>query len=291
MMTHMRRVAPVLGLVALCLSAPAALGAEGISWHATLDDALTAAKESGKLVLVDFFATWCEPCKMLEHHTFPAERVIEAARAYECARVDVDRHPDLAMRYEVQGIPNLAFLNADGELLHRLVGFYPPEPFADVLASVAPLARHTAALREAPDDPRTNYAAAMMYLELQRRSEALPLFEKVLATAHAGGVSDRRERTEISNLRIGAEVGRDACLAVGEKGQRKALKRLERLLKRNPRTEHAALAKWHIAMAYFTMDKYERSLQWGEQLVRQYDGSVWAERAKPLVERARQLAT
>ncbi|MGD8241109.1 MAG: thioredoxin family protein [Armatimonadota bacterium] len=291
MMVHMRRAAPVLGLVAVCLSAPAALGAEGISWHATLDDALTAAKQSGKLVFVDFFATWCEPCRMLEHHTFPAENVIEAARGYECARVDVDRHPDLATRYGVQGIPNMAFLNADGEVLHRLVGFYPPEPFANVLASVGPLARHTAALREAPDDPRTNYAAAMMYLELQQPSEALPLFEKVLAAAQPGSSHDRRERREISNLRIGAAIGRDACLAVGEKGQRKALKRLERLLKRDPRTEHAALAKWHIAAAYFTMDNYERSAQCGEQLVRQYDGSVWAERAKPLIAQAKQLAT
>ena len=287
-MDYARRTAPVFGLLVIGVCASAGLGAEGISWHESLDDALAAAKENDKLVMVDFYAEWCDPCKMLEQETFPAPAVIEAARAYECTRVDVDQRPELAMRYGVMGIPNILFLDQAGEPLHRSVGFYPPAPFADVLVTVAALGKQTAVLKERPDDPRANYDAAMAYLSLQRPDEARPLFEKVLETTRTAKARDRQARREISDLRIGAQIGRDACLAVGEK-PRGALKRLERALKRDPRTEHAALVKWHIARGYFGLDEYERSLQYGRQLVRQYEGSQWAERAKPLIERAEQL--
>jgi thiol-disulfide isomerase/thioredoxin len=284
-----RWIAPVLGVLVIGVCASAGLGAEGISWHESLDDALAAAKKNDKLVLVDFYAEWCEPCKMLEHETFPAPAVIQAARAYECTRVDVDQHPELAMRYGVTGIPNILFLDRAGEPLHSSVGFYPPAPFADVLVTAAALGSRAAALKERPDDPRANYDAAMAYLSLQRTDEAQPLFENVLRTARTGNTRDVQARREASDLRTGAQIGRDACLAVGEK-PRRAVKRLERALKRDPRSEHAALVKWHIARGYFALDDFERSLQCGRQLVRQYGDSQWAERAKPLIERAEQLA-
>jgi len=288
-MKYARWFAPVLGLLVIGMCASAGLGAEGISWHGSLDDAIAAAQKNDKLVMVDFYAEWCDPCKMLEQETFPAPAVVRAAESYECTRVDTDRHPEIAMRYGVMGLPNIVFLNQRGEPIHGMVGFYPAAPFADVLVTVAPLERQMAALREGPDDPRANYDTAMTYLTLQRPSAARPLFEKVLAVARAGNSGNRQKRREVSDLRIGAQIGRDACLAVKEK-PRKALKRLERVLKRDPRTEYAALVKWHIARAYFALDEYERSRQCSLQLLRQYEGSRWAERARPLIEMAEQLA-
>jgi thioredoxin 1 len=281
---------PALGIVAITVFGTAGLSAESISWHATFDDALDAAQESGRLVLVDFHAEWCDPCKALEHETFPAPEVVNAAAAYECVRVDVDRHPELAMRYEVQSIPNIALLSPAGKPLHGIMGFYPPQAFADVLAAASPLGRQAAALENAPDDPRVNYEMAMTYLDLGRSAPALPLFEKVLQTARPGGLRDPQERRQARDLRAAAQTGRDACLAVGEK-PRKAISRLQKSLKQNPRAEHAAMIKWYIAAAYFTIDDFDRAIQCGEQLLRQHEHSPWAMRVKPLVERAKQLAT
>ncbi len=278
-MTCTRWAASTVALLAIAVWPVASIGADQIAWHATFNDALASARRSGKLVAVDFYAEWCEPCKMLEHETFPHPDVIRAGATFEWARVDIDRYPELAMRYNVQGIPNIVFLSPGGELVHRAVGFYPPEPFADVLSVTAPLGRQLDELQKRPDDATANYDAAMTYLALQRPAEAQPLFEKVLRTTP----KKHRDR------RIGAVAGRAACLAFSAK-PRKALRRLRPLLKRNPSGEHAPMLKWHIAYAYFRMDEFGRSRQAAEALVEDHGESRWAGRAKPLIERAEQLA-
>ncbi len=73
-------------------------------------------------VLVDMFATWCGPCKML------APVLEDLAKTYEgkvqIVKVDVDENPELAARYEVMSIPTLLFFK-DGELANVSMGFQP----------------------------------------------------------------------------------------------------------------------------------------------------------------------
>ena len=70
-------------------------------------------------VLVDFWATWCGPCKMLS----PIISEIAAeAKDYKVVSVDVDEEQDLAMRYKVSAIPTLLVFK-NGEEVRRSVGF------------------------------------------------------------------------------------------------------------------------------------------------------------------------
>ena len=75
--------------------------------------------ESDKPVLVDFWATWCGPCKML------APTVSEIADEYEgkvkVCKLDVDQAMDIAMSYGVASIPTL-ILFKDGEIVKKSVG-------------------------------------------------------------------------------------------------------------------------------------------------------------------------
>ncbi|XP_066997585.2 thioredoxin, mitochondrial [Anabrus simplex] len=76
-------------------------------------------KKSKVPVVVDFFATWCNPCRML---TPRLESVIaEKKGKVILAKVDIDEHSDLALDYEVSSVPVLLAMR-DGKVLERLVG-------------------------------------------------------------------------------------------------------------------------------------------------------------------------
>ena len=90
----------------------------------------TAVKGSGKPVLVDFFATWCMPCKMVAP---VIEKVAESyADKVTVGKVDIDEEPDLAAAYNVQSVPSI-LLFKDGKLASTLVGARPFETFATEL--------------------------------------------------------------------------------------------------------------------------------------------------------------
>lgn len=94
--------------------------------EAAFDEALA---QPGVLV-VDFWATWCMPCKMM------APIVDKLADKYAgravVGKVDIDEEPDLAARYNVQSIPTIAVFK-DGKPVETLVGARPVDAFVTVI--------------------------------------------------------------------------------------------------------------------------------------------------------------
>ena len=78
--------------------------------------------ESEKLVIVDFWATWCGPCRMLSPLLDEVEA--EMADQVEVVKVNVDDADEIAMRFRIMSIPTLLFFK-NGELVDRTVGAMP----------------------------------------------------------------------------------------------------------------------------------------------------------------------
>ena len=74
---------------------------------------------SGQLVLVDFFATWCQPCKMM-HPILEQVKEVLGDRV-RIIKVDVDKYGDTASQYRIQSVPTL-MLFRQGEVLWRTSG-------------------------------------------------------------------------------------------------------------------------------------------------------------------------
>ena len=79
--------------------------------------------QAGGPVLVDFYATWCGPCKMLA----PAldKMAVELAGRVKFAKVNVEDAPQLASRFRITGVPTLMVFNGE-RVLDTIVGAVPP---------------------------------------------------------------------------------------------------------------------------------------------------------------------
>ncbi|MBS5114879.1 MAG: thioredoxin [Erysipelotrichaceae bacterium] len=77
------------------------------------------ATVSSGVVLVDFFANWCGPCKMVGPIL---EKIDPEFPTIEFVKVDVDQSQSLAMQFQVQSIPTILIFK-DGQVVERQVGF------------------------------------------------------------------------------------------------------------------------------------------------------------------------
>ena len=87
--------------------------------------------ESNKLVLVDFWAEWCAPCKAL---TPILEEISQENANVQVAKVNLDENQDLAMKYSIRSIPTLLLFKG-GELIDTKVGLLPKSDLVEWLSS------------------------------------------------------------------------------------------------------------------------------------------------------------
>ena len=92
----------------------------------TYDEALAAAEG---LVLVDFWAEWCGPCRAVA----PVLDELAAAHDVTVMKVNVDESPGLAARYEIRSIPTILLVK-DGEVVDKIVGAAPKAAFEKTIA-------------------------------------------------------------------------------------------------------------------------------------------------------------
>ena len=94
--------------------------------HITKENFESVVKHSAKPVLIDFWATWCGPCKMIA----PFIEEIAAERSdITVGKIDVDQEMELAMEFHITSIPTLILIKG-GSVAGTLVGY---RPKADIL--------------------------------------------------------------------------------------------------------------------------------------------------------------
>ena len=78
--------------------------------------------------IVDFYADWCGPCKMLS-------TVLEEIDNIEIIKVNVDNYPNLANKFKIMSIPHLIFFN-DGKEIDHIVGFVDKETIEEKISEL-----------------------------------------------------------------------------------------------------------------------------------------------------------
>lgn len=94
------------------------------------DEARALAKREKKLLMIDFFTTWCSPCKKLDAVTWPDARVQRwLLKNVIAIKIDADQDARTKSLYEVDLYPSLVFTTPEGLELNRFKGFLSPEQF------------------------------------------------------------------------------------------------------------------------------------------------------------------
>ena len=105
-------------------------------WETDYGKAKNLCKESGKLMVVDFWADWCQPCKVMEKELWDNPDVKFNARNFVAVKIDITNDRNTAEIFNVEGIPMVVIAMADGSVLWQQVGYRDKEVFVQALNAV-----------------------------------------------------------------------------------------------------------------------------------------------------------
>lgn len=114
---------------------------KGIKFESiSFEQALEQAKATNKLIFMDAYAVWCGPCKWMDANSFKDQAVGDFFNEnFINLKVDMEKGegPNLARRYKVTAYPTLFFINAEGEIVERVLGAKPAKDLLKIGRKVA----------------------------------------------------------------------------------------------------------------------------------------------------------
>lgn len=198
-----------LGFVGF-LPVAGAFGAD-VEWQRDLDRGMAAAREEAKPVLIDFWATWCHPCREMDVRLWSRPEVVALSRKFVCIRVDVDASEGVARRFRADALPTLVVTDPWGTEIARRQGFSTAEDYVGLFKAVpaefAMVAPWYARVAENRHDLDALTQIARFYFRAGIYHTSREFYKRALATPEA----DRRPEVKVdlktavgwSNLKAG----------------------------------------------------------------------------------------
>jgi thioredoxin-like negative regulator of GroEL len=149
-----------LTLVYVVCTIPGVAQSDGIQWYKDLRQAVSVARQSNKPIMIEFWADWCTPCKVMETEVYTDPRVASGLmQKMVSVRIHFDLQKELVRQYNVEAIPNIVFTDSWGTELVRHRGIIEADDLAAVIdalpANVSEFNRLDAILHE----DKNNFAA------------------------------------------------------------------------------------------------------------------------------------
>lgn len=103
----------------------------------SLEDGKKVAMATNKLILVDFWATWCGPCRKMDSESWSKEEVSVLMNNYVSVKLNIDENRPLAQKYGVRGIPYVFILDATGKIIYQQMSYKTKPQVMDLLNKYA----------------------------------------------------------------------------------------------------------------------------------------------------------
>ncbi len=96
---------------------------EPIHWYSTVEEASAQAIPANRPMMIDFWATWCLPCKAMEQEVYSTAEFRKATQKFLPVKIDFDKKTALARKYNVESLPTIVFADSYGNELFRYEGY------------------------------------------------------------------------------------------------------------------------------------------------------------------------
>ncbi|MGO8672913.1 MAG: thioredoxin family protein [Capsulimonadaceae bacterium] len=131
------RVGWLLFATAVALNMAVGAQAQEMEWRSSLDAAQAESRSTGKLMMIDIYATWCYWCKSMDDHTYLDSSVVLESENFIPVRVDSDHEGhDLAAQFNVTGLPTLLIVDSNWHEQACIVGYISAANLVNALKEV-----------------------------------------------------------------------------------------------------------------------------------------------------------
>ncbi len=115
----MKKIALLLCCILLLVGCASSSGEGGEIVYVTAENFEAEVLQSDRVVLLDFYADWCGPCKRMAPHL---SEIAGEREDIKVCKIDVDEESELSIRYGIEAMPTLLVIR-DGEVVQRAVGY------------------------------------------------------------------------------------------------------------------------------------------------------------------------
>lgn len=156
--------------------------------HISFEEGLAAAKQEGKLVFIDFFTTWCGPCKMMSSKTFPQKEVGDFMNAkFIPMKMDAEKEGlELAKKFGVKAYPTYVVVDADGKEVAKFSGYMDGTRFIDKVTSALDPEQSPERIKARYEGgertPKLVNAYAMQLMEQRKEKEGFKVVDDYFAS-------------------------------------------------------------------------------------------------------------
>jgi thioredoxin-like negative regulator of GroEL len=143
----------------------------GQGWLHNLKIAQTVAQEKKQLILVDFWATWCGPCKQMDNDVWSTAEAEAIKKNFVPVKIDIDAERTLATKYNVRSIPMLILMTHEGEVIHTYTGYSGRASLMDFISKIPANAEALYKKDPTSTDGETFEQALILGLAMQELSQ------------------------------------------------------------------------------------------------------------------------
>ncbi len=238
-----------------------------VSWVKDMKLAQAIALSNNKFIVMDFWATWCGPCKKMDSDMWNTSEIDEFKEKFVFLKIDVDNNKSLAMGYQANTIPKVVIIDPSGNILWNQVGYASAKPYFDVFRNMTSSEIPSSDIKNYMED--NNKESAAFNIGLWYQKEGAKLEDKKLAVDFLN-MSDNylKTATKSANSDLALEADFNIVLNFAYKGNiKKAIKKVAKM-------DEADMKNFILAYCYKCegqnelMNKFSEKIQSEELLAR-----------------------